>query len=207
MFCHAVGTEREDEQNNEEEGYHEEEFERLLGEIKEYYGLWKPIGIELGVDVTAIERDYKGDSNRLQAVINQWPHSDKPSLKYKKLLKVCQSGGVFSAIRGTILSYCQVEVNSCCNKKSLTAAFVEADDLLRDYYEVWKFIGIELDIDRNVMNTIEEDHSSDRDHLHALVEVWLNGTQLTGTRQRDLKEALQSQRVVRAMAGMSNNHY
>ena len=103
MFCHAVGTEREDEQNNEEEGYHEEEFERLLGEIKEYYGLWKPIGTELGVDVTAIERDYKGDSNCLQAVINQWPHSDKPSLKYKKLLKVCQSGGVFSAIRGTIL--------------------------------------------------------------------------------------------------------
>ena len=57
------------------------------------------------------------------------------------------------------------------------------------------------------MNTIEEDHSSDRDRLHALVEVWLNGAQLTGTRQRDLKEALQSQRVVSAMAGMSNNYY
>ena len=84
---------------------------------------------------------------------------------------------------------------------------MEADYLLRDYYEVWEFIGTELDIDRNVMNTIEEDHSSDRDRLHALVEVWLNGAQLTGTRQRDLKEALQSQRVVRAMAGMSNNHY
>ena len=52
------------------------------------------------------------------------------------------------------------------------------------------------------MNTIEEDHSSDRDRLHALVEVWLNGAQLTGTRQQDLNEALQSQHVVSAMAGI-----
>ena len=52
------------------------------------------------------------------------------------------------------------------------------------------------------MNTIEEDHSSDRHRLHALVEVWLNGAQLTGTRQQDLNEALQSQRVVSAMAGI-----
>ena len=73
---------------------------------------------------------------------------------------------------------------------------------MRDYYEVWKFIGTELDIDRNVMNTIEEDHPSDCDRIHALVEVWLNGAQLTGTRQQDLNEALQSQRVVSAMAGI-----
>ena len=91
-----------------------------------------------------------------------------------------------------------VEINS-----SHTAAFVEADDLLRDYYEVWKFIGTELDIDRNVMNAIEEDHSSDRDRLHALIEVWLGGAQLTGTRRQDLDKALQSQRVVSAMTGMS----
>ena len=55
------------------------------------------------------------------------------------------------------------------------------------------------------MNTIEEDHPSDRDRLHALVEVWLNGTQLTSMRQlQDLKEALQSKDVVSAMAGMSD---
>ena len=87
---------------------------------------------------------------------------------------------------------------------SHTAAFMEADYLLRKYYEVWKFVGTELDIDRNVMNTIEEDHSSDPHRLHALVEVWLNGAQLTGTRRQDLNKALQSQRVVSAVAGMSS---
>ena len=97
IFCPATGTEEDDEQNKKDE----EKFERLLGQIKKFYGLWKPIGTELGIDVTAIERDYKGDSNRLQAVINQWPHSDKPSLKYKELLKACRSGGVSSAMGGT----------------------------------------------------------------------------------------------------------
>ena len=51
--------------------------------------------------MTDIERDYKGDSNCLQAVIKQLPHSDNPSLKYKELLKACRSGRVFSAIGGT----------------------------------------------------------------------------------------------------------
>ena len=52
------------------------------------------------------------------------------------------------------------------------------------------------------MNTIEDDHSSNHDRLHALVDVWLNGAQLTVTTRRDLDEALQSQRVVSAMAGI-----
>ena len=81
---------------------------------------------------------------------------------------------------------------------------MKADYPLRKYYEVWKFVGAELDIDRNVMNTIEEDHSSNRHRLHALVEVWLNGAQLTGTRQQDLVKVLQSQRVVSGVAGMSS---
>ena len=97
---------------------------------------------------------------------------------------------------------CAWEFNTVVDS-SHTTAFVRADNLLRKYYEVWKFIGTELDIDRNVMNTIEEDHSSDRNRLHALVEVWLNGAQLTGTRQHDLNKALQSQCVISAMAGMS----
>ena len=64
---------------------------------------------------------------------------------------------------------------------------------------------MELDIDRNVMNTIEEDHSIDHNCLHALVEVWLNGDPLTGIREHDLSKALQSQLVVSAMAGMSDS--
>ena len=54
------------------------------------------------------------------------------------------------------------------------------------------------------MNTIEGDHSSDHDRLHALVEVWLNDAQLTRAKKWDLKEALQSESVVGAMAGMSD---
>lgn len=81
--------------------------------------------------------------------------------------------------------------------------FEETDEMLRKYYEVWKFIGTELDIDRNVMNTIEEDHSSDCGRLHALIEVWLNGAVLTDTKQQDLNKALQSQCVVSAVAGTS----
>ena len=95
IFCSATDSEEDDDKEVEEK------FEQLLGQIKKFYGLWKPIGTELGVDVTTIERDYKGDSNCLQAVINQWPHSDKPSQKYKGLLKVCQSRRVYIAMRGT----------------------------------------------------------------------------------------------------------
>ena len=84
--------------------------------------------------------------------------------------------------------------------------FRVADGILREYYEVWKFIGVELDIDRNVMNTIEEDHSSDRNRLHALVEVWLNGAELIDTKQQNLKKALQSQCVSSAVAGVSRLH-
>ena len=54
------------------------------------------------------------------------------------------------------------------------------------------------------MNTIEEDHPSNRDRIHALIEVWLNGDLLTDTRQQDLSKALQSESVVSAMAGMSD---
>ena len=80
---------------------------------------------------------------------------------------------------------------------------MKRDKILRKYYEVWKFIGTELDIDRNVMNTIEEDHSRDRDRLHALIEIWLSGAELTDTKQQYLNKALQSQHVISAVAGMS----
>ena len=74
--------------------------------------------------------------------------------------------------------------------------------MVREYYEVWKFIGIELDVDRSVMNTIEEYHSSDCSRLHALIEVWLDSTELTGIKRQDLGKALQSQRVISALASM-----
>ena len=53
------------------------------------------------------------------------------------------------------------------------------------------------------MKTIEEDHSSDHHCIHALVEVWLNGAELTSTRQWVLNNALWSQHVISAVAGMS----
>ena len=68
--------------------------------------------------------------------------------------------------------------------------------MVKKYYEVWKIIGTELDIDRNVMKTIEEDNFCDRNRLHALIEV-------SGTKQQDLNKALHSQRVISAMTGAS----
>ena len=78
---------------------------------------------------------------------------------------------------------------------------MEADYLLRKYYEVWKVIGTELDVDRNVMNTIEEDHFSDRNRLHALIEAWCGGAGLGYIRKQILNKVLQSQHVISAMAG------
>lgn len=87
--------------------YSEEDIKQLLNEITRYYGLWKPIGLELGIDVNVIsniERDYKGDSNRLQALIKKWPHSDNSSIAFKTLLKACESERVSSALEGMYIS-------------------------------------------------------------------------------------------------------
>ena len=54
--------------------------------------------------ISDIERDYKGDSNRLQAMIKRWPHSDNPSssLKFKALWNACQSRRVIFSIIGMV---------------------------------------------------------------------------------------------------------
>ena len=77
--------------------------------------------------------------------------------------------------------------------------------MVKKYHDVWRIIGTELDIDRNVMKTIEHDHSCDRHRLHALIEVWLNGASLSRTKQMELNAALQSQRVISAMTGASTS--
>ena len=87
-----------------EEEYSKEDVEEALNLLKQYYGLWKPIGIELGIDVGVISdigRDHKGEFNRLQALIKQYPHSDNPTLTFKALLQASQSECIESAARGT----------------------------------------------------------------------------------------------------------
>ena len=83
--------------------YSEEDVEQALNQLKQYYGLWKPIGIELGIDVGVISdigRDHKGEFSCLQAMIKQYPHSDNPTLTYKALLQALRSERVNSATRG-----------------------------------------------------------------------------------------------------------
>ena len=87
------------------EEYSEEDVERVLNNLnKHYYGLWKPIGIELGIDmgvISDIGRDHKGEFNCLQALIKQYPHSDNPTLTFKAIVQACGSKRVESAGRGT----------------------------------------------------------------------------------------------------------
>ena len=75
--------------------------------------------------------------------------------------------------------------------------------MTRDYCEVWKLIGIEFNIDKDVLNSIEENNSNDMECLFALVEKWLNGaTSLTDTAQDALDKALQSPNIINALAGL-----
>ena len=99
----AEGDAHERAHKPEEKQCSEQDVERALNQLKKYYGLWKPIGIELGIDVGVINdigRDQKGDSNCLQALIKQLPNSDNPTLTCKRLLKVLQSERVKSAVGG-----------------------------------------------------------------------------------------------------------
>ena len=51
--------------------------------------------------ISDIERDHKGDLNRLRALIKHHPHSDNPTLTLKALLQASQSERVQSATGGT----------------------------------------------------------------------------------------------------------
>lgn len=51
--------------------------------------------------ISDIGRDHKGEFNRLQALVKQYPHSDNPTLTFKALLQADRSERVESAARGT----------------------------------------------------------------------------------------------------------
>ena len=61
-----------------------------------------------------------------------------------------------------------------------------------DYHEVWRSIGVELNIDESVLDSIEKSHSGHHDCLRALIEVWLAGGRLTDTGRETMTSALQS---------------
>ena len=71
-----------------------------------------------------------------------------------------------------------------------------------DYREVWKPIGIELGIHKDVLNAIEDKNSDDMNCLIALIKKWLNGASLTGTARDALDKTLQSQNIINALAGL-----
>ena len=72
-----------------------------------------------------------------------------------------------------------------------------------DYHEVWKSIGLELNIDEDVLKNIEENNYGYHDCLRALIEAWLSGARLTDTTREAMKKALQSERVTRVIAGIN----
>ena len=75
--------------------------------------------------------------------------------------------------------------------------------MMWDYHEVWRSVGVELNIDESVLDNIEKNNSGYHDCLRALIEVWLGGARLTDTVRETMTKALQSVRVTRAIAGTS----
>lgn len=75
-----------------------------------------------------------------------------------------------------------------------------------DYHEVWRSVGVELNVDESVLDTIEENQSGYYDCLRALIEVWLDGARLTDTARETMINALQSVRVTKAIAGNTSMH-
>ena len=76
-----------------------------------------------------------------------------------------------------------------------------------DYHEVWRSIGVELNIDESILDSIEKSHSGHHDCLRALIEVWLAGARLTDAGRETMTKALQSVRVTIAIAGTSEFTY
>ena len=76
-----------------------------------------------------------------------------------------------------------------------------------DYHEVWRSIGVELNIDESILDTIEKSHSGHHDRLRALIEVWLAGGRLTDAARETMTKALQSARVFKAIAGTAEFTY
>jgi hypothetical protein len=72
-----------------------------------------------------------------------------------------------------------------------------------DYHEVWRSVGVELNVDESVLDTIEKSHSGYHDRLRALIEVWLGGARLTDAARELMTKALQSVRITVAIGGTS----
>ena len=90
----------------ESEGYEGEDLDEILQRIQDYHGLWKVIGVELGIEMDVlnlIEMAYRHDIDCLHALIIQWPHGDNSSLTYQALVKAFQSERVSDAKAGTVL--------------------------------------------------------------------------------------------------------
>ena len=76
-----------------------------------------------------------------------------------------------------------------------------------DYHEVWRSVGVELNMDESVLDTIEKNNSGCHDRLRALIEVWLDGARLTDTARETMTKALQSVCVTKAIAGTGEFTY
>ena len=86
-----MNTRDEPEEGEECKG---EDLDELLLTIRDYHGLWKVIGVELGIGMdvlNTIEKDYRQDIDRLHALIIRWPHGDNSSLTYQALIKAFES--------------------------------------------------------------------------------------------------------------------
>ena len=76
-----------------------DDVQRMFKVTEEQYRVWKVIGIELGIDVdilSAIEKDYANDQNRLLAMID----SANPAPTHETMAKVLQSANINKAIAG-----------------------------------------------------------------------------------------------------------
>ena len=93
--------------------------------------------------------------------------------------------------------YCQLNFITCVAINDVQTALTMA----WDYHEVWRSIGVELNIDKSMLDSIEKSHSGHHDCLRALIEVWLAGGRLTDVAREAMTNALQSVRVAIAIAG------
>ena len=75
----------------------------------------------------------------------------------------------------------------------------EVLNLTWNYRSRWRFIGIELGIDVNTLDTIERDHRMAEDCLTKLITIWLRRANPKPTRSA-ITKALESQSVMASAA-------
>ena len=70
------------------------------------------------------------------------------------------------------------------------------------HYRIWRMIGTELEIDVEILNSIEWDHANDHDRLHAMIDS--ANPALT---HEVITKVLQSERIANAVKGLHNCNY